>query len=178
MTNPPAHDDDKQPTRAQRLASNGQTAVPPAPAPKKTWTQRMKDRQDSRYKRGDPIGLVFLKRGTLDHFKVKDTVVQRSHGAYIPQGTPFRVPCNIPRGSLIWTWPEGDPEPFTGREPIGYGAKWLQNFIGGIRSYAALAGIKTGPELGFIGKTLFIVLAVLVVCGGLYWWFTTKGGSA
>lgn len=131
--------------------------------------------QGPRYRRGQRIGLVVLKRGGFDHFLVKEALSQRPSGAYCAEGTPLYVEKTIPRHSTVWIWPEGDPEPFTGRDPLGFGAKWLQNFVGGIRSAAALRPFHRTASLPGILRLVAFIAAALAIGGLLYWFLTSNG---
>jgi hypothetical protein len=135
-------------------------------------------RQGPRYRKGQTLGWVLLDGGTLDHFAVKSGALQsRPTGDYVVQGTPYYVEKTVPRGTHIFLWPQGDPEPFTARMPLGFGSQWLANFVGGIRAAAKLNALRHGAGLQLSPFVRFLIFAAVAgtVLGGGYLLFDANG---
>jgi hypothetical protein len=173
---PPAStpEPDSGKTRAQRLAQR--QIQPPVEAVKKCrWCGAGRQ---PRYRRGDHLGFILLRRGELDVHKVRASYVLAESGAYIVEGSGFLVTKTIPKGTRISFWPEGDPEPFTARKPLGYGSGYLARILGGTISHALRGTFsRKGEPLSPRARLALLIGGLLVLAGIVFVWIQRhKGG--
>jgi hypothetical protein len=159
-------------SEAQQLAE--QTTPPASPPTKKCrWCGAGRV---PRYKRGDHLGLVLRRDGELDVVRIRERAVFTKTGCYIADGPGFYVHKTIPRHTRLTFWPEGDPEPFTSREPKGYGAVFLARLVGGIRGHA-LKRIFAGQGVPLSrGGRIALLVAGLLIAAGLAFVWLHRGG--
>lgn len=162
-------------TRAQRLAERlGKTPSPPGPVKTRSCLLCGHGRAP-RYKRGDHLGVILERRGTLDVHLVRKPIVFAATGAYNVEGAGFYVERTIPRGSILTLWPEGDPEPFTAREPKGYGAAFFARLVGGTVSHAFRGAFDSKVPLSRNARIAFLIAFLCGAAAVAFWWLRSQG---
>lgn len=93
-------------------------------------------------------------------------------------GARFWVPRRIPAGWLT-IYVEGDPEPITTREPLGYGDKTLEMLVGKYTLHLVGGGLKTRVNIpkGWIVPVLVGLAFTAGILGVGYWIYKARYGS-
>ena len=123
-----------------------------------------------KHRRGHAYGIILLHNGDLDHVAITEKPwVAAKSGAYVPEsGALFRVQQTIKAGSLLAVWVEGDPEPVSTRQPVGYGAKMLRLLVGPLLPRIIDAGLDANP-LTWDRRRILLAFAVIGAAAVAAW---------
>jgi len=110
-------------------------------------------------------GLIVRKNGNIDVHPVKTASLDGVDGKYdADHSYRLNLPRKVPAGP-VFIWAEGDPEGFTGREPVGANAGVLDRLTGGYVSHVLAGAMERNRGFPKWAKWVAVAAAVLVVVG-------------
>jgi hypothetical protein len=128
-------------------------------------------------------GLILSKKGDAEIYAMPDgpairRPAEKGGGLYVKEtAARFWVPAPIPAGWLT-IWSEDDPEPFTGRDPIGYGSRILDILTGSHVAHVLGLGLRGSKELQpWMKWALVALVGVTVLAFGGYWFWKKYHGA-
>lgn len=133
----------------------------------------------ARPKKHGYTGLILSKKGDGEVYAMPDgPAIQRrpekGGGIYVKEtNARFWLAEPIPAGWLT-IWSEDDPEPFTGRDPIGYGSRTLDILTGSHVAHVLGLGLRGKSELKPWMTWAIVALVVVTLLGFVGYWFWKK----